>query len=90
MVSRLPREVSLAGRRVAAAVVRTADVGLDKVVLAAADFVEAVLEEGLGLRTFVLVLKGFAMGARFIVVAAVTVAYDVGPAETTRRRSNIE
>lgn len=90
MASRLPRAVSLAGRRVAAAGEWVVDVGLDKVGLAAADFVDAVLEEGLGLRAFVLVLNGFAVGARFIVVAAVTVAYDVRPAETARRRSNIE
>ena len=42
---------------------------LDRVDLVAADFVEAVLEDGFGLRPLVLVLKGLAVGARLIVVS---------------------
>src|SRR5713226_6359707 len=68
MTSRLPREVSLAGRKVAAAVVWVVDVGLDDVGVVATDFVDAVLEEAFDLWPLVLVLKGFAMGARLISV----------------------
>jgi hypothetical protein len=49
-------------------------VGLDGVDAVATDFVEAILEERFGLRLFVLVLKGFAVGARFIVVEVVSIA----------------
>ena len=49
-------------------------VGLDGVDAVATDFVEAILEERFGLRLFVLVLKGFAVGARFIVVEIVSIA----------------
>src|SRR3981081_1781052 len=73
MTSRLPREVSLAGRRVAAAavwvVVWIVDAGLGGVDVVSIDFVYAVLEERFGLRPFVLVLKGLAVGARLIVVS---------------------
>ena len=81
--------------------------GLDNVGVDATDFVDAVLEEDLekkwDLRPLVLVLNGFAVGARLIVpsgsfgdaalcffVAAVSIAYDLRPPEKARRRSNIE
>ena len=72
MTSRLPREDSVAGRRVAVVVWVTAwvfDVGLDTVDVDAADFVVVVLEEVFDLRPLVLVLKGFAVGARLMGVA---------------------
>jgi hypothetical protein len=68
MTSRLPRAVSLAGRRVAA-VVWVVDVGLDNVALGDTDLVDAILEESLDLRPFVLALKGLAIGARLIDVS---------------------
>src|SRR6266851_2361102 len=68
MTSRLPRKVSVAGRKVAAAAVWVVDVGLDDVGVVATEFVDAVLEEAFDLWPLVLVLKGFAMGARLISV----------------------
>ena len=62
----------MAGRRVAVVVWVTAwvfDVGLDTVDVDAADFVVVVLEEVFDLRPLVLVLKGFAVGARLMGVA---------------------
>src|SRR5260370_42601274 len=74
MTSRLPRAVSLAGRRVAAVagwvvIWVVVDAELDRVDRVAADFVDAVLEEGFGLWPLVLVLKGLAIGARLIDVS---------------------
>jgi hypothetical protein len=61
--------------------------GVVGVGLAGMDLVEAVLEEGFGLRPLVfLVLKGLAMGARLIVVEDVSIAGDARPAETVRKR----
>jgi hypothetical protein len=57
---------------------------LDSVDLVAADFVDAVLEEGFGLLRFVLVLKGLALGARSIDVS-VEVASEVALPETARK-----
>ena len=55
--------------------------------LVVTDFVDAVLEEGLGLRPFfVLVLKGLAMGARLM---AVVVASEVAPTEMARTSSAV-
>lgn len=75
IASRLPRELSVAGRRVAAVAVWVVvwvvvDAEVDSVDFLATDLVERVLGEGFGLRPFVLVLKGLAMGARLIDVSA--------------------
>ena len=70
MTSRLPTEVSVAARRVAAAAVWVVvDAELGRVDLVATGFVERILEGGFCLRPFVLVLKGLAIGARFIDVS---------------------
>ena len=111
MASRLPREVRVAGRRVAAGATRAvaciADAGTDDFEVVATDFADAVLdafpEEDFDLRPFVLVLKGFATGARLILpsgfvedfaggffVEALSIAYEVRPAETARKTSRIE
>ena len=68
------------------------DAELDRVDLVAADFVEAVLEEGFGLRPLVLVLKGLAMGARLIDVSvevSVEVASEDALPEIARRSSDV-
>jgi hypothetical protein len=57
---------------------------LDNVDLVAADFVDAILEEGFGLPRFVLVLKGLALGARAIDVS-VEVASEVALPEIARK-----
>ena len=65
---------------------------LDRVDLVAADFVEAVLEDGFGLRPLVLVLKGLAMGARLMdvsVAASGEVASEVALPEMARRSSAV-
>jgi hypothetical protein len=86
----------VAGRRVAAVVVWVVvwivvDAELDRVDLVAADFVEAVLEERFGLRPFVLVVKGLAMGARLIDVSDISgeVAREVALAEIASRSSDV-
>jgi hypothetical protein len=62
------------------------DVGLDDVGLVATDFVDAVLEEVLDLWPLALVLKGFAIGARFI---SVEVASEATLPEIARKSSDV-
>ena len=92
MASRLPRVVSLAGRRVAAIAACDVDADLDNVDRVAADLVDAVLEERFGLRALVLVLKGLAMGARVIdasVDVSAEVASEVALPDIARRSSAV-
>ena len=69
MTSRLPRE-GAGVRRETAVVWAVVAVCVFAVDLVATDLVDAVFEEGFGLRPFVLVLKGLAMGARLMVPSA--------------------
>ena len=107
MTSRLATGIE-AGARRETALVRAVVARVGKDDLEEMDFVEAVLEEvleeGLGLRPLVLVLKGFAMGARLRVpseflailgvecflVAADSTAYEVRPAATARNRMKMD
>jgi hypothetical protein len=78
MASRLPSEVRVAGRRVAADVVCGVRADFDDVDLVETDLVDAVLEESLDLRPFVLVLKGLAIGARLMVPSAFAAGFAGG------------
>jgi hypothetical protein len=97
MASRLLREVSVAGRRVAAVAVCVVvwivvDAELDSVDLVATGFVELLLEEDFGLRPFVLVLNGLAVGARLIDVSVDIcgeVAREIVLPEITTRNSDV-
>ena len=75
IASRLARG---AGARRETAVVRAVVVRVGEDDLEVTDFVEAVLEDGLGLRPLVLVLKGFAMGARLMVPSEFLASLEVG------------
>jgi hypothetical protein len=68
------------------------DADLGSVDLVATDFVDAVLEERFGLRPFVLVLNGLAMGARLIdasVDVSGEVASEVALPEIARRSNAV-